>query len=160
MIFLDFNKALDRLYTSRKPHSSAWKYWSTLFYSSVNFGHHHYRKQSVDVDSDHSEPLEVGSGAPKGSFLCPLFFWYCINDIVSFVQQVACIRVFADDCVLFRNSHIQSYLIFFNNSLTSITEWCALWRIQFNNYKSVTLGWLIKTPFTFPAHWLFFPARS
>ena len=46
-----------------------------------------------------SETLDVTSGKPPGSFLCPLMFFVFINDLPD-VQQFSFPYIFADDLKL------------------------------------------------------------
>lgn len=149
IIFLDFSKAFDRV-----PHDKLIIKLENigLPYFIVRWiaGYLHNRKQIVDIDTIHSEPLDVKSGVPQGSVLGPLLFLIYINDIVSVVHPDSCIRLFADDCVLFREINCQSNQVSLNGSLKAITEWCSLWGMQLNGEKSVLLRLTNKKhPFKF-----------
>lgn len=100
-IFLDFSKAFDKV-----PHdklifklrtvglSEMIISWITSYLSN--------RIQRVTI-GEQSGCLPVTSGVPQGSVLGPLLFLLYINDIVSVVVPGVCIRLFADDCALFKS---------------------------------------------------------
>ena len=47
-----------------------------------------------------SEDIRVTSGVPQGSVLDPLLVLACVNDIWR--NTVSTIRLFADDCVIYK----------------------------------------------------------
>ena len=59
------------------------------------------RKQSVVVDGKQSSLIDVVSGVPQGTVLCPLIFLLHINELPSVVSSK--VRLFADDCLIYRN---------------------------------------------------------
>ena len=59
-----------------------------------------FRQQRVVVNGVKSDWASVVSGVPQGSVLGPLLFSLHINDIMSDI--VSEIRLFADDCVCYR----------------------------------------------------------
>ena len=58
------------------------------------------RKQRVVIGGDSSDWVHVQSGVPQGTVLGPLLFLIYINDIAD--QITSTVRLFADDCVLYR----------------------------------------------------------
>lgn len=71
--------------------------------------------------------------------LGPLLFVLYINDIVNTVEGGVQIRLFADDCVLFKDIvslHDQTSLCC---SLNNILAWCGCWGMTLNTDKSVLL---------------------
>lgn len=74
----------------------------TCFIVRWMMGYLRNRKQIFDNGSNHLEPLGVRSGVSQSSVLAILLFLVYINDIVSVVQQDAYIRLFTNDCVIFR----------------------------------------------------------
>jgi len=58
------------------------------------------RTQRVRVGGQLSEEVRVTSGVPQGSVLGPLLFLAYVNDIWSNMEST--IRLFADDCVIYR----------------------------------------------------------
>ena len=59
------------------------------------------RSQRVRVERQLSEEVRVTSGVPQGSVLGPLIFLPYINDIWR--NNESNIRLFADDCVIYRS---------------------------------------------------------
>jgi retron-type reverse transcriptase len=58
------------------------------------------RLQMVRVDGQLSEEVRVTSGVPQGSVLGPLLFLAYFNDIWRNIESN--IRLFADDCIIYR----------------------------------------------------------
>ena len=68
------------------------------------------RSQRVVLDGQASDPVPVLSGVPQGSVLGPILFLIFINDLPDNIKSS--VRLFADDCVLYRNIHsLQDCLI-------------------------------------------------
>ena len=59
------------------------------------------RSQQVVFDGQASDPVPVLSGVPQG--LRPILFLVFINDLPDNFKSS--VRLFADDCVLYRNIH-------------------------------------------------------
>lgn len=97
------------------------------------------RKQYVEVGAGCSEMLDVTSGVPQGSILGPLLFLIYVNDIVSIVAPGMSIRLFADDCALFKEVTCPSDQVALNLSLKSIQDWCDQWKMSLNLEKTVFL---------------------
>ena len=99
LIILDFSKAFDRV-----PHERLLKKldhygigdstqgWIKAFLSN--------RTQQVIVEGATSDTVPVVSGVPQGTVIEPLLFLIFINDLPNCVQSR--IRLFADDCILYR----------------------------------------------------------
>ena len=60
------------------------------------------RTQQVIVDGVSSSTTAVTSGVPQGTILGPLLFLIFINDIVQNVDPGTKMRLFADDCLVYR----------------------------------------------------------
>lgn len=82
------------------------------------------RSQFVSVDRNNSRSLPAASGVPQGSVLGPLLFLFYVNYIVNTVLPGTQIRLFADDCVLFRQvtrtNDQQNLSLILSNTL----NWC------------------------------------
>jgi hypothetical protein len=99
MAILDFSKAFDKVSHSRLSEKLRYygiqgntRQWIDSFLSN--------RYQQVVVDNSSSNKTPVTSGVPQGSVLGPTLFLIYINDIASSLSST--IRLFADDCVLYR----------------------------------------------------------
>ena len=66
------------------------------------------RSQRVRVDGQLSEEVRVNSGVSQGSVLGPLLFLAYFNDIWRNVDSN--IRLFADDCVIYRKIEDSSHI--------------------------------------------------
>ena len=72
--------------------------WNTTEYVALHFLTN--RTQRVMIEGTLSEAAPVASGVPQGSVLGPLLFPCYINDLPAGVSSH--IRMFADDCLLYR----------------------------------------------------------
>ena len=59
-------------------------------------------QQRVVLDGSTSSDSEVLSGVPQGTVLGPLMFLLYVNDIGNNVSSQTSIKLFADDCLLYR----------------------------------------------------------
>ena len=97
------------------------------------------RKQRVVVDGDKSEEASVTSGVPQGTVLGPLMFLLHINDIGDNVSKGTYIKLFADDCLLFREIDSLSDAERLENDLQSLVKWSKTWQMSFHVKKCHTL---------------------
>ena len=97
------------------------------------------RKQRVVVDGDKSEEASATSGVPQGTVLGPLMFLLHINDIGDNVSKGTYIKLFADDCLLFREIDSLSDAERLENDLQSLVKWSETWQMSFNVKKCHTL---------------------
>ena len=63
-------------------------------------GWHTERIQCLVLDGFLSNYVKVESGVPQGAVLGPIMFLLCINNINVGISSL--LRLFADDCVLYR----------------------------------------------------------
>lgn len=138
LVFLDFSKAFDRV-----PHGK-------LIGKLLNIGIPDFlvnwiksylsnRTQYVEISGCSSGALPVLSGVPQGSVLGPILFLIYVNDITSIVSSDVQIRLFADDCIIFRKITCTEDQIFLNDSLTRVGQWCTSWSMKLNSDKTVLL---------------------
>lgn len=132
VIYLDFSKAFDRV-----PHQRLLAKlsclcldpliltWIRCFLSG--------RCQFTVIDNVHSPTTEVLSGVPQGSVLGPLLFLIFINDLPSSISSS--IRLFADDCVLYRRITTSNDQLLLQNDLDRIEDWCSTWLMKLNVSK-------------------------
>ena len=75
------------------------------------------------LDGQASNPVQVLSGVPQGSVLGPVLFLIFINDLLDNIRSS--VRLFADDCVLYRNIHSLQDCLALQEDLTSLGQWEA-----------------------------------
>ena len=99
LIIMDFAKAFDDVPHRRLAYKLEYYgirnilQWITTWLSG--------RKQKVVIDGVSSDPAPVLSGVPQGSVLGPILFLIFMNDLPDNINST--VRLFADDCVLYRN---------------------------------------------------------
>ena len=132
MIILDFSKAfdtvphnrllnkLDRYGIRNKTHT-----WISNFLK--------YRKQRVVIGGEHSTWTQVMSCVPQGTVLGPLLFLTYINDLPNNINSS--IRLFADDCVLYREIQNEIDSQELQKDLNSLMKWECDWQMNFNPKK-------------------------
>jgi hypothetical protein len=91
------------------------------------------RRQRVAIDGSFSGWSPVTSGVPQGTVLGPLLFLLFINDIGNNIASD--IRLFADDCVLYRKIDSQSDCDILQHDLDTLTDWADKWQMRFNTKK-------------------------
>lgn len=135
-IFLDFSKAFDRV-----PHNKLILKLQRIGLPAVLVNwiadYLSNREQYVAINDHKSASLHVTSGVPQGSVLGPILFLIYINDIVNVIDSGVQIRLFADDCVLYREINCPSDQTELNNNLTNISKWCSMWGMMLNTDKCV-----------------------
>lgn len=131
---LDFSKAFDVV-----PHQ---RLLNKLDHYGINGNCHRWigsflggRSQRVIVDGHMSEAAAVGSGVPQGTVLGPLLFLLYINDLPSLVSPGTRIRLFADDCLLYRPISDPSDQLTLQCDIDHLMEWADRWGMAFNASK-------------------------
>ena len=81
--------------------------------------------------------VPVKSAVPQGTVLGLLMFLIYINDIGDNISSS--LRLFADDCILYRTITSSEDSIQLQRDLDSIFEWSQLWQMNFNIKKCVVL---------------------
>lgn len=92
------------------------------------------RSQSVKLNHIISRKCMVKSGVPQGSVLGPLLFLVYINDIGSNI--VSSLRLFADDCVIYKEITEPNDSSILQSDLLKLAEWCNLWQMHINAEKT------------------------
>ena len=93
--------------------------------------------QRVVVDGEASDFVRVKSGVPQGTVLGPLMFLLYINDINE--KLTSHIRLFADDCVMYRTVVPTEDSFHLQKDLDRVFEWTQHWQMQLNIQKCVAL---------------------
>ena len=91
------------------------------------------RSQQVALDGTFSDSIAVHSGVPQGTVLGPLMFLLYINDITEHVNSP--LRLFADDCLLYRIITTKEDAIQLQHDLDQLHEWATKWQLRFNVTK-------------------------
>ena len=88
------------------------------------------RTQCVVVDGAASNWSAVESGVPQGTVLGPLLFLLYINDLPDCVPGPGSrfqVRLFADDCLLYRTIEGIPDQLALQSDLTKLQQWADLW---------------------------------
>jgi hypothetical protein len=91
------------------------------------------RQQRVVIDGETSEYAPVTSGVPQGTVLGPILFLTFINDIPTGIKST--MRLFADDCLLYRNIVTEEDHHILQQDLHTLQGWTDKWQMQFNTDK-------------------------
>ena len=84
-----------------------------------------------------SDIASVTSGVPQGTVLGPTLFLIYINDIADNITPN--IRLFADDCVLYRTINSTSDNITLQEDLNKLVDSSYIWQMDFNVKKCATM---------------------
>lgn len=132
VIYLDFSKAFDCVPHKRLVSKLSCLHldplilsWITCFLTD--------RVQFTCVGDRCSETTKVISGVPQGSVLGPLLFLIFINDLPTGISSP--IRLFADDCVIYRRVTTTDDQSVLQKDLTLIAKWCSRWMMSLNVSK-------------------------
>ena len=141
IIFLDFSKAFDKIshkfilsmlhYCGIRNHTLS---WIGDFLSS--------HTQTPVVSGIPTSYVEVTSGVPQGSVLGLMLFLlyiYDINNAIAFQ-----IKLFAVDCVLYRNVRSQNDQVILQYDLDTISSWAEGWLMELNVNKCSLLSITLK----------------
>ena len=141
---LDFSKAFDTV-----PHN---KLLHKLLHFGISGPLHDWlssfltqRTMQVVVDGSTSETTTVDSGVPQGTVLGPILFLCHINDLPDSVTSQ--VRLFADDCLLYREIKSFQDHQSLQNDLRELETWATAWGMRFNAKKCYILS--IKQSSTF-----------
>ena len=89
--------------------------------------------------------MHVASGVPQGTVQGPLLFLCYINDLPLHVDSH--IRLFADDCLLYRTIRNHGDHLLLQKDLDALTLWTKTWGMSFNANKCYILP-INKSPNT------------
>ena len=96
------------------------------------------RQMRVVVDGETSSETDVISGVPQGTVLGPLLFLVHINDLPDCVSSK--VRLFADDCLLYREIRSPSDQEKLQTDLKNLETWAQTWGMRFNAKKCYILS--------------------
>jgi hypothetical protein len=136
-VVLDLSKAFDKV-----PHA---RLMSKLDFYGIKSKTHGWvgafldkRQQRVVLDGFSSNTTEVLSGVPQGTVLGPTLFLIFINDLPQYVNSS--VRLFADDCVLYREIRCRQDTVILQQDLDALHRWEQLWLMEFNPGKCFVLN--------------------
>ena len=133
---LDFSKAFDTVPHQKLLHKlSCYGVKGSLHSWIKSFLCH--RQMKVLVNGESSQETEVLSGVPQGTVLGPLLFLVHINDLPDSVQSS--VRLFADDCLLYRQIRSNQDQEILQNDLKNLIIWANNWGMRFNAKKCSVL---------------------
>ena len=92
-----------------------------------------YRQQRVVVNGVKSDWAPVVSGVPQGTGLGPLLFSLHINGITANIESE--IRLFADDCVCFREIKDKEDTLKLQRDIDRLGNWARKWGMRFQPVK-------------------------
>ena len=92
-----------------------------------------YRQERVVVNDVKSDWAPVVSGVPQGTVLDPLLFSLHINDITADIASE--IRLFADDCVCFREIKDKEDTLKLQRDIDRLGNWDRKWGMRFKPVK-------------------------
>ena len=119
MIIMDFSKAFDTV-----PHNRLLNKYNNTHTWISNFLK--CRKQRVVVGGEHSTWTNVVSIVPQGTVLGPLLFLIYINDLSDNIHST--VRLFADDCVLYREIKHEFDSHELQKELNRLAQWEHDWQ--------------------------------
>ena len=126
---MDFAKAFDKV-----PHR---RLLYKLGYYGIRGSIHKWisswlseHSQKVVLDGQASDPVPVLSGVPHGLVLGLVLFLIFINDLPENIRSS--VRLFADDCVLYRNIKSPIDCQILQDDLNSLAQWETDWHMKFN----------------------------
>ena len=93
------------------------------------------RTQRVMIDGCHSREDAVDSGVPQGTVLGPLLFLIYISDLPSFVDPGTAVRLFTDDCLIYRSINSEADRLQLQKDLDALSTWGRCWDMKFNTSK-------------------------
>ena len=90
------------------------------------------------MEGEFSNYDQVLSGVPQGTVLGPLLFLCHINDLPNHVKSQ--IRLFADDCLLYRTIQNPNDQEIIQNDLAALERWANDWGMKFNATKCYVMS--------------------
>ena len=132
LILLDFSKAFDKVNHLKllyKLSCFGVKSNTLNWIQSFLIG----RTQTVVLDGESSEEVNVTSGVPQGSVFGPLLFLLYINDLPENIQSQ--VSLFADDTAVYLTvTNMQDNQVL-QSDLESLQHWERFWDVEFNPGK-------------------------
>ena len=136
LIIMDFSKAFDTV-----PHNRLLRKlrsigitnsilsWIETFLTQ--------RHQKVILEGETSTSAKVTSGVPQGTVLGPLLFLIYINNLPKGI--LSNVRLFADDCILYKEIKSSNDSAQLQADIDIITTWEKTWQMNFNKTKCYSM---------------------
>ena len=100
------------------------------------------RSQQVVINGSASSRSPVVSGVPQGTVLGPILFLMFINDLPT--NTTSGIKLFADDCVLYRPINSVSDHFALQRDLDQLEKWAYTWQMKFAPTKCSVMSVTLK----------------
>lgn len=111
------------------------------------------RQQFVWANNHSSSLSPVTSGVPQGTVLGPLLFLIYINDLPNNISSN--IRLFADDCVIYRPIRDASDTNTLQSDLSLLETWCKNWLMSLNIKKTCVISFHRRQSYSPSKYYLF-----
>ena len=98
------------------------------------------------MEGCHSSSSPVTSGVPQGTVLGPLLFLLFINDLPLVLDPITKCRLFADNCLVYREIRNLGDQIKLQEDLNALERWSIQWGMHFNAKKCNTMTIARSTP--------------
>ena len=96
------------------------------------------RNQTVVLDGEKSDPVEVTSGVPQGSVPRPCLFLFYINDLPLNLKST--VRLFADDTIAYLTIRNNKDAAVLQEDLDKLAAWEEKWLMEFHPKKCQVLN--------------------
>lgn len=96
------------------------------------------RTQTVILDGEISEKIQVTSGVPQGTVLGPILFLVYINDFHEYIKH-STLRLFADDSIIYKTIRNTSDAQKLQEDLDAAAKWEKDWLMSFHPDKCSVL---------------------
>ena len=121
-VFIDFSKAFDTvehdILLNKLEHYGVCSQSLRWFKDYL-----HERKQTVSIDTERSDELDIVTGVPQGSILGQLLFIIYINDMPNCIENCS-VNLYADDTVIYYSGvSIEDIESFVKRDLKSLSQW-------------------------------------
>jgi hypothetical protein len=134
VVYTDFSKAFDKVCHNKLIEVlSSYGIKGTVLNWIRNFIK--FRTQSVYIENEISDTVEISSGVPQGSVLGPLLFLLYVQDIEKTCSPGCAVSLFADDCKFLS---IHPYAL--QNSLDSMVTFVSARQMKLSKDKCLHLS--------------------
>jgi len=104
----------------------------------------------VAIDGESSPKAHVESGVPQGTVLGPSLLLLFINDLPDVVSVGTTVRLFADDCLVYRKIKSVEDQEVLQRDLTALDNWARRW--AYISIQSLQVQYNDSSPFQICIH--------